>query len=164
MRIRIVVDMKHLLSRLLIFKVIPFWVLLFSSYSAFSQSPKLTHDESGRLTSSTHDVYNHEGMLAVSFEYTYNEQGVVETRTIIGYDKYERHLSTHTYTCDDELIWYELYRYDRHGNLTKRTQVLYEGGETIKNVYTYRYKYNSDGTWSSCRYYLNNNLYHTVNH
>lgn len=156
--------MDILSTRRIIPKAIFICLLLLFTNPLSAQKSNLTFHTDGKLATSSHDVYDNNGILRIRILYAYDEQGIVETRTIIGYDKSERQISTHTYTFDDELIWQESFKYDRKGNLVKRTQILYEGDLPIKNVYTYKYDYNWDGSWYRCRYFLNKKLYHTINH
>jgi hypothetical protein len=114
------------------------------------------YDQRGRLVSSTHCIYAEGGNLAQSIEYTYDaDSGVVTKRTVSTYDKRERLVSVEQYSADELLLWSEKRKYDRHGNLTKRTQTFYHDDETDTSVEVRKYTLDSRGNWHHCTYTLN---------
>ena len=113
-------------------------------------------DLRGRLIASTHCIYARGGNLVQSIEYTYDaDSNVVIKRTVSQYDNRERLKSVSQYSADELLLWEESRRYDRRGNLTKRTQTFYNDNEKTVTVEKRSYTYDSHGNWITCRYSLN---------
>lgn len=125
-----------------------------------AQAPVCTFSKDGHLERSCHNIFDNKDRLANSICYTYNEQGIVETRSVESYDTQQRLTQRNIYTADDELLLEETMKYDNHNNLVKRTQYFYEGDKCDKVVEKRSYEYNADGAVAHCRYYLNGELYY----
>ena len=134
-------------------------LLLFLPLMGKAQVPQCTYDESGRLASSKHNIYDNKDRLAVAVVYGYGEKGVVEERQLISYDAQQRISKRMIYAADEVLLMEETFKYDKWGNLIKRVQYLYDEGNQ-KIVETRRYRYSKDGTVQSRRYYLDGVLYY----
>ena len=114
------------------------------------------YDQRGRLYGSTHCIYAEGGNIAMSIEYNYSsDSGVVAKRTVSTYDRNERLVSVEQYTADELLLWAEKRKYDKKGNLKKRTQTFFDDGNTETTVEQRIYSYDRYGNWTSCRYVLN---------
>ncbi|MBR5061656.1 MAG: hypothetical protein IKX24_05870 [Prevotella sp.] len=114
------------------------------------------YDETGRVTSSSHPVMDADDHLAVLITYTYDTLGIVETRTLLSYDRQGRPLRKEVYTVDEYLLYTEDNRYDTHGNRIRCTQTTYdEDGSPSRTLYKYRYRKQSDGTWQLVSMRLN---------
>lgn len=133
-------------------------LLLFLPLMGRAQAPQCTYDESGRLVSSKHNIYDNKDRLAVAVVYGYGEKGVVEERQLISYDAQQRISKRMIYSADEVLLMEEAFKYDKWGNLIKRVQYLYDEGKQ-KIVETRRYRYSKDGTVHSRRYYIDGVLY-----
>ena len=121
------------------------------------------YDLRGRLTSSTHCIYSDGGNLSQSIEYTYDaDSGIVTRRTVSVYDKKERLASINQYTADELLLWSERRKYDRRGNLVRRTQTFYNDDEVQTTVECRSYTYDRRGNWTQCRYTLNGKQMYTI--
>lgn len=143
--------------------------------SDISQNKQYTFDYDGdlvelrqydlrkRLISSTHCIYAEGGNLAMSIEYTYHPDSTVVTRrTVSTYDKRERLASIEQYTADELLLWTERRKYDKKGNLKKRTQTFYNDDEVTVTTETRTYTYDRRGNWTHCRYALNGQPMYTI--
>jgi len=114
------------------------------------------YDLRQRLISSTHCIYAEGGNIAMSIEYNYSsDSGVVAKRAVSRYDRNERLVSVEQYTADELLLWAEKRKYDKKGNLKKRTQTFFDDGNTETTVEQRIYSYDRYGNWTSCRYVLN---------
>lgn len=133
-------------------------LLLFLPLAGKAQAPQCIYDESGRLVSSKHNIYDDRDRLAVAMVYDYSEKGVVENRQLISYDAQQRISKRMIYSADEVLLMEEAFKYDKFGNLVKRVQYLYDEGKQ-KIVETRRYRYSKDGKVLHCRYYLDGKLY-----
>lgn len=122
--------------------------LLVLAFVGNGQEIGVNYDEHGRVVSSSHGVVDANDRLAVLITYTYDSTGVVETRTLQGYDKQGRPVRKEVYTVDEYLLYTEENQYDRHGNRTRYTQTSYdEDGKPTQTVYRYRYSKQPDGKW-----------------
>lgn len=120
-------------------------------------------DQQGRLSNTTHCIYAEGGNLAMSIEYTYHpDSGFVTRRTVSTYDKRERLKAVEQYTADELLLWSETRKYDKKGNLKKRTQTFYNDDEVTTTVELRSYTYDRHGNWVSCRYSLNGQPMYTI--
>lgn len=120
-------------------------------------------DMQNRLYSSTHYIYAVGGNLAMSVEYVYTaDTGVVAKRTVSTYDKHERLKIVEQFTADELLILSEKYKYDRRGNLVRRTQTSYYDEEVVTNTERRRYTYDRNGNWIQCRYFMNGKEMYTI--
>lgn len=108
---------------------------------------------------SSHPVFDADGRLAVIIAYGYDSAGVVCLRTVADYDRHGRIEKKFFYTADDLLLVKELYRYDRHGNMTWKKQSFYEDDEEWVNVEERKYDYARDGTVMRVRFFSNGNEY-----
>lgn len=121
------------------------------------------YDLRGRLTSSTHCIYAEGGNLTQSIEYTYDaDSSIVTRRTVSEYDKKERLASISQYTADELLLWSERRKYDRRGNLVRRTQTFYNDDDVQTTVERRTYTYDRRGNWTQCRYTLNGKPMYTI--
>ncbi|MBO4599799.1 MAG: hypothetical protein J5641_03570 [Bacteroidales bacterium] len=133
-----------------------FFLLLFLPPFLWAQEPRVVYDETGRVTSSSHPVMDADDHLAVLITYTYDTLGIVETRTLLSYDRQGRPLRKEVYTVDEYLLYTEDNRYDTHGNRIRCTQTTYdEDGSPSRTLYKYRYRKQSDGTWQLVSMRLN---------
>ena len=121
------------------------------------------HDLQGRLTASVHYIYSQTGRLVQTIEYRYaNGQGVVSQRTVSDYDGHERLASIRQYSSDELLLMSEKRRYDRRGNLKRRTQRFYSYGAEDKSSEQRGYTYDAHGNWTECRYTHNGKPLYTI--
>lgn len=125
---------------------------------SWGQAPQCTYDESGRLISSKHNIYDNKDNLAVAVVYHYGEKGVVEERQLISYDAQQRLSKRMIYSADEVLLMEESFKYDKRGNLVKHVQYLYDEGKQ-KVVEARRYRYSKDGKVLHRSYYLDGKLY-----
>ncbi|MBP5327940.1 MAG: hypothetical protein J6Y98_08525 [Bacteroidales bacterium] len=117
----------------------------------------------GDLYSSTHCIYAVGGNLTQSIEYTYHaDSGFVTRRTVSYYDKRERLVAVEQYTADELLLWSEKRKYDRRGNLVKRTQTFFNDNEKETTVENRKYTFDSHGNWTQCHYSLNGIVMYTI--
>lgn len=108
----------------------------------------------GQLLSSTHYIYGPKGSLAETVEYTYSpDSNVVTTRKVATYDKYERLKTVQLFTADELLLMTEKYKYDRYGNLVRRTQKFYEDDLQRTTVEERKYVYDKHKNWVRCSFY-----------
>lgn len=117
----------------------------------------------GELYSTTHCIYAEGGNLVQSIEYTYHaDSGMVTRRTVSYYDKRERLKKVDQYTADELLLWSEKRKYDRHGNLEKRTQTFFSDDEKEVTVEKRIYTYDRHRNWTQCLYILNGKQMYTI--
>ena len=117
----------------------------------------------GELYSTTHCIYAEGGNLVQSIEYTYHaDSGMVTRRTVSYYDKRERLKKVEQYTADELLLWSEKRKYDRHGNLEKRTQTFFSDNEKEVTVEKRIYTYDRHRNWTQCLYILNGKQMYTI--
>lgn len=143
------------------------WWIKESEYFHFDYDGDLLeshqYDLKGRLYSSTHYIYAEGGNLVMTIEYIYDlDSGVVAKRTVSTYDKRERLASIEQYTADELLLWTERRKYDKKGNLKKRTQTFYNDDEVTVTTETRTYTYDRRGNWTHCRYALNGQPMYTI--
>ena len=116
--------------------------------SLSAQEIVINRNDEGRIVSSSHRVLDANDHLAVLITYNYDSLGIVETRMLQSYDRYDRPLRKEIYTADEYLLYTEENRYDRHGNRTRCIQTTYdEEGHPTSNAYRYRYTRRSDGSY-----------------
>ena len=116
--------------------------------SLSAQEIVINRNDEGRIVSSSHRVLDANDHLAVLITYNYDSLGIVETRMLQSYDRYDRPLRKEIYTADEYLLYTEENRYDRHGNRTRCIQTTYdEEGRPTHNTYRYRYTRRSDGSY-----------------
>ncbi len=121
------------------------------------------YDLKGRLAISAHYIYAEGGNLVQHIEYTYDpDSNVVSKRTVYSYDKHERLVKMEQYTADELLLCSEKRKYDRRGNLVKRTQVFYSDEGTSTTVEKRSYTFDKHGNWTQCRYALNGKHLYTI--
>jgi len=121
------------------------------------------YDQKGRLYTTTHCIYAEGGNMMMSIEYTYSsDSGAVTKRTVSSYDRKGRLAAIEQYTADELLLWSEHCRYDRRGNLVRRTQNFYTDGEKEVTEERRDYTYDSHGNWTECRYTLNGQSLYTI--
>lgn len=128
-------------------KRILFFLVMAVSLSAMAQeqTSNVQRDDEGNILSSTHGVFDSHDRLAVLITYSYDDQGVVYTRTLQSYDNQGRPVRIEIYSADEYLLFTENIRYDRQGRRSKEVQVSYdENGIPEKN--TLQYKYGKDGS------------------
>ena len=120
-------------------------------------------DLRGRLVASTHYIYARGGNLVQSIEYSYNaDSGAVTKRTVSDYDKNERLRTVRQYAADELLLMEEFRKYDRRGNLTKRSQTFYNEMEKETTVEKREYTFDRRGNWIVCRYSLNGKSIYSI--
>lgn len=110
-------------------------------------------DQKGRVGSSEHFIYAESGNLAMTVEYTYSAiNGIVEHRTVSTYDKQDRLTRVEQYTADELLLYTEVLKYDRQGNLKSRVRTFYNDDETttVSNE-SRKYTYDRRGNWTTCQ-------------
>lgn len=112
--------------------------------------PTVICNEAGAVIASRHHVYDSHNNLAVIIEYTYDDNGVVESRTLRSYDKLGRELRMETYSADDYLLFVQQNKYDKQGRKTKTVQTSYDENG-IPHTDQFQYKYTAEG----CRTFLN---------
>ena len=66
------------------------------------------------------------------------------------------------YTADELLLWSEKRKYDRHGNLEKRTQTFFSDDEKEVTVEKRIYTYDRHRNWTQCLYILNGKQMYTI--
>ena len=116
--------------------------------SLSAQEIVINRNDEGRIVSSSHRVLDANDHLAVLITYNYDSLGIVETRMLQSYDRYDRPLRKEIYTADEYLLYTEENRYDRHGNRTRCIQTTYdEEGRPTHTTYRYRYTRRSDGSY-----------------
>ena len=141
------------------------FILVFYSHSISAQTDdtlvcRLTYRSDSTVASSEHRVYDEKSTLAVTITYTYDERGVVDTRQLCSFNRQRQLIQRMIYSADDVLLMEERFKYDRHGNLTKREQTTYEDEQPMTTIETRRYSYHKDGTIENCEYYINGQLYY----
>lgn len=119
--------MRHMLRHLTVFTL-----TLMVSVGLHAQQPMLTHRADGRLQQSQHDIYDSHDRLAVRIVYTYDDStGVVETRTLTGYDRQGRINRIEIYSADDRLLFSDTFRYRHNGQVRRRIQRTYDDNGTL---------------------------------
>lgn len=127
-----------------------------------------TYDMKGRFVASAHYIYAEGGNLVQHVEYAYDaDSGVVVRRTVFDYDKHERLVRVSQYSADELLLGSEKRKYDRRGNLVRRTQVFYDEATShddgiSTSVEQRKYTYDRRGNWIQCRYTLNGKSLYTI--
>lgn len=123
-----------------------------------------SYAQDGRLLSSAHYVYAEGGALAAIVTYAYgtDDENVVSSHTEAYYDKHGHLSSVEQYTADAELQMTERYKYNRHGDLVKRTQTFFDGAEKEVATEQRKYTYDSRGNWTRCTYLNNGKSYYAV--
>ncbi|MCR4828567.1 MAG: hypothetical protein K5864_03790 [Bacteroidales bacterium] len=118
----------------------------------------------GQLVSSVHYIYAADARLLQTVAYGYgSDTAIVTTRTVSKYNKKERLTKVEQYSADELLLMKEQYKYDKHGNLTRRTQTFYsEEGTKTTTVERRSYVYDKQKNWTSCTYYNNGRHYYTL--
>lgn len=110
------------------------------------------------LLCSRHYVYDNYGALIMVIQYNYKvDERVVEGRNIEIY-KHGRIVSRQEYTADDMLLFEEILRYNRYGDLKRRKQINYEAEKPMVTIERRKYTYKK-GIATSARYYINGELY-----
>lgn len=113
---------------------------------------------------SQHPVFDADDRLAVLVTYAYDSADVVQTRQLQSFDRQGRLLRTELYTVDEQLLFTEQNRYDRHGNRTRCLQTAYdEEGTATQTLYKYKYSRQPDGTWKLVSLCQNGSTVYTVN-
>lgn len=127
-----------------------------------------TYDMKGRFVASAHYIYAEGGNLVQHVEYTYDaDSGVVVRRSVFDYDKHERLVRMAQYSADELLLGSEKRKYDRRGNLVKRTQIFYDEATSTDDgisttVEQRKYTYDRWGNWIRCSYILNGKNRYTI--
>lgn len=118
----------------------------------------------GQLVSSVHYIYAAGGRLLQTVAYGYGrDTAIVATRTVSYYKKKERLTKVEQYSADELLLMKEQYKYDKHGNMTRRTQTFYgDDGTKTTTVERRSYVYDKQKNWTSCSYYNNGKHYYTL--
>ena len=111
-------------------------LMLLAATATQAQQPKLKYNSSGRLKQSQHDVYDNHDRLAASIVYTYDDStGIVETRTLTGYNKKGHIRRVEVYSADDVLLFSDTYHYTLGGRLRHRIQKSFdENGTLIEKI------------------------------
>ena len=111
-----------------------------------------TYNMDSSLKTSVHYIYNSHGERCGHIQYNYSTDGTgtVAERRVTRCDKTGKPLDIYHYAADDEPLVEEHYKYDKKGNVTKRTTTFHETGETHTD--TYRYRYDKQGKWTSLHY------------
>lgn len=122
------------------------------------------YTQEGRLLSSAHYVYAEGGALAAVVTYAYgtDDENVVSSHTETYYDKGGRISTVEQYTADAVLQMTEHYRYNRHGDMTKRVQTFAEGTDKEVATEQRKYTYDRQGNWINCIYLHNGKRYCAV--
>jgi len=121
------------------------------------------YDLMGRLASSTHHIYAEGGNLIQTIVYTYQaDSGVVESREVTFYDKKENPVKIMTFTADELLLMETTMKYDRRGNMTRRTQFFYEDEECEKHVEQRSYSYDDHNNWVQCEVMIDGQRRYTI--
>ena len=113
------------------------------------------------LNTSTSYIYDVESNLLQYIQYTYNDEGV-DTRTVGNYNKHGKLKNETSYTADDFPFRTTKINYDKHGNIKKKTITFAEYDEVIKTSYTYKYKYDKQGNWTSMTFIYDSQVYTTT--
>ena len=113
------------------------------------------------LNTSTSYIYDVESNLLQYIQYTYNDEGV-DTRTVGNYNKHGKLKNETSYTADDFPFRTTKIDYDKHGNIKKNTITFAEYDEVIKTSYTYKYKYDKQGNWTSMTFIYDSQVYTTT--
>lgn len=113
------------------------------------------------LNTSTSYIYDVESNLLQYIQYTYNDEGV-DTRTVGNYNKHGKLKNETSYTADDFPFRTTKIDYDKHGNIKKKTITFAEYDEVIKTSYTYKYKYDKQGNWTSMTFIYDSQVYTTT--
>lgn len=113
------------------------------------------------LNTSTSYIYDVESNLLQYIQYTYNDEGV-DTRTVGNYNKHGKLKDETSYTADDFPFRTTKIDYDKHGNIKKKTITFAEYDEVIKTSYTYKYKYDKQGNWTSMTFIYDSQVYTTT--
>jgi len=121
------------------------------------------YDQMGRLASSTHYIYAEGGNLIETIKYTYQaDSGVVVSREVTQYDKKEHPVRIMTFTADELLLLETMMKYDRHGNMTRRTQIFYDDEECEKHVEQRSYTYDDHKNWVHCEVSIDGQSRYTI--
>ena len=118
-------------------------------------------NEDKTLNTSTSYIYDVESNLLQYIQYTYNDEGV-DTRTVGNYNKHGKLKNETSYTADDFPFRTTKINYDKHGNIKKKTITFAEYDEVIKTSYTYKYKYDKQGNWTSMTFIYDSQVYITT--
>lgn len=90
---------------------------------------------------SEHKVFDDADRVAVMITYTYDSAGVVETRRLQSFDRQGRLTRTELYSVDEQLLFTEVIRYNRHGYRSRCTQTTYdEEGHATRSDFRYKYE------------------------
>ena len=98
--------------------------------------------EDSTLIESIHYVYKSMDDLALKIEYTYHNNGVVNTRTLENY-RNNQIVGRWQYTADDLLLFEESWKYDNKGRLLWRRQTFYDGAYIDKFIEKRKYRKDS---------------------
>ncbi len=121
------------------------------------------YDLTGRLATSTHHIYAAGGNLAQTIVYSYHaDSGVVKSREVTTYDKKEHPVKVQTFTADELLLMETTMKYDRHGNMTRRTQLFYDDEECEKHVEQRTYIYDDHNNWIRCEVAIDGQKRYTI--
>lgn len=116
-------------------------LVLFFTLPLWAQQPLLTHSNNGKLQQSQHDIHDIHDRLAVRIVYTYDDStGAVESRTLIGYNKYGNIKRMEIYSADERLLFTDTFRYRCNGQLRKRIQCSYDENGALIDKQTIRPK------------------------
>lgn len=118
-------------------------------------------NEEKTLNTSTSYIYDVESNLLQYIQYTYNDEGV-DTRTVGNYNKHGKLKDEISYTADDFPFRTTKIDYDKHGNIKKKSITFAEYDEVIKTSYTYKYKYDKQGNWTSMTFIYDGQVYTTT--
>ena len=112
---------------------------------------------------SEHKVFDDADRVAVIITYTYDSAGVVETRRLQSFDRQGRLTRTELYSVDEQLLFTEDIRYDRHGNRSRCRQTTYdEDGLPSRAEYRYKYTRRPDGFYRLASTRLNGKEIYTA--
>ena len=132
----------------------------FGEKDTISEHSILAKSIMSKIVSSTHYVYGNALNILQVITYKYYREGMCE-KTVGFYSSDGKLTKVQKFDPDDELVNEIVFKYDKHGNLTKRVTTFYNLDEVEKHTDEYKYKYDKNGNWVEKRFFANGECYMT---